>query len=89
MAANSFTPVSDKLIPTGSVASVAGTVFDLRTPTRFFIILITFDLIKQMLGWEMFLSSALVGTIMDLIITLSWPTQRELSTLFAGMYQAR
>jgi len=34
MAANSFTPVSDKLIPTGSVASVAGTVFDLRTPTR-------------------------------------------------------
>jgi len=34
MAANSFTPVSDKLIPTGAVASVAGTVFDLRTPTR-------------------------------------------------------
>lgn len=34
MAANSFTPVSDKLIPTGSVASVAGTVFDLRAPTR-------------------------------------------------------
>merc|ERR1712215_156612 len=34
MAANSFTPVSEKLIPTGSVASVAGTVFDLRTPTR-------------------------------------------------------
>merc|ERR1711936_1156922 len=34
MAANSFTPVSDKLIPTGSIASVAGTVFDLRTPTR-------------------------------------------------------
>ena len=30
----SFTPVSDKLIPTGSIASVAGTVFDLRTPTR-------------------------------------------------------
>ena len=47
MAANSFTPVSDKLIPTGSVASVAGTVFDLRTPTRFFIILITFDLINR------------------------------------------
>ena len=34
MAANSFTPVSDKLIPTGAVASVAGTVFDLRSPTR-------------------------------------------------------
>ena len=34
MAANSFTPVSDKLIPTGAVASVAGTVFDLRTDTR-------------------------------------------------------
>jgi len=34
MAANSFTPVSDKLIPTGSICSVAGTVFDLRTPTR-------------------------------------------------------
>jgi len=34
MAANSFTPVSDKLIPTGAIASVAGTVFDLRTPTR-------------------------------------------------------
>ena len=30
MAANSFTPVSDKLIPTGEVASVGGTVFDLR-----------------------------------------------------------
>jgi len=34
MAANGFTPVSDKLIPTGEVATVAGTVFDLRTPTR-------------------------------------------------------
>jgi len=34
MSANCFTPVSDKLIPTGAVASVAGTVFDLRTPTR-------------------------------------------------------
>ena len=34
MAANSFTPVSDKLIPTGAVASVAGTVFDLRSPTQ-------------------------------------------------------
>jgi len=34
MAANSFTPVSAKLIPTGAVASVAGTVFDLRIPTR-------------------------------------------------------
>jgi len=34
MAANHFTPVSDKLIPTGAIASVAGTVFDLRTPTR-------------------------------------------------------
>ena len=34
MAANNFTPVSDKLIPTGAVASVAGTVFDLRSPTR-------------------------------------------------------
>jgi len=34
MAANEFTPVSDKLIPTGAVASVAGTVFDLRAPTR-------------------------------------------------------
>ena len=44
MAANSFTPVSDKLIPTGSVASVAGTVFDLRTPTRSIVILITFDI---------------------------------------------
>ena len=32
--ANSFTPVSDKLIPTGAIASVAGTVFDLRSPTR-------------------------------------------------------
>ena len=30
MAADGFTPVSDKLIPTGEVASVAGTVFDLR-----------------------------------------------------------
>ena len=30
MAANGFTPVSDKLIPTGEVATVAGTVFDLR-----------------------------------------------------------
>ena len=34
LAANSFTPVTDKLIPTGALASVAGTVFDLRTPTR-------------------------------------------------------
>jgi len=34
MAANSFTPVSAKLIPTGAIASVAGTVFDLRTPIR-------------------------------------------------------
>jgi len=34
MAANQFTPVSDKLIPTGSLASVAGSVFDLRAPTR-------------------------------------------------------
>jgi len=34
MAANEFTPVSDKLIPTGAIASVAGTVFDLRAPTR-------------------------------------------------------
>ena len=33
MAANSFTPVSDKLIPTGEITSVAGTVFDLRCPT--------------------------------------------------------
>ena len=33
MAANHYTPVSDKLIPTGEVASVAGTVFDLRSPT--------------------------------------------------------
>jgi len=33
MAANSYTPVSDKLIPTGEIASVAGTVFDLRSPT--------------------------------------------------------
>ena len=34
---SSFTPVSDKLIPTGAIASVAGTVFDLRTPTRSFL----------------------------------------------------
>jgi len=34
LAANCFTPVTDKLIPTGAVASVAGTVFDLRAPTR-------------------------------------------------------
>jgi len=34
MAANSFTPVSSTLIPTGSMAPVAGTVFDLRSPTR-------------------------------------------------------
>jgi len=34
MAANSFTPVTEKLIPTGAIASVSGTVFDLRTPTR-------------------------------------------------------
>jgi len=34
MAANSYTPVSDKLIPTGSIKTVAGTVFDLRSPTR-------------------------------------------------------
>jgi len=33
MASNGYTPVSDKLIPTGEVATVAGTVFDLRTPT--------------------------------------------------------
>ena len=33
MAANSYTPVSDKLIPTGEIASVAGTLFDLRCPT--------------------------------------------------------
>merc|ERR1719474_2236588 len=34
LAANCFTPVTDKLIPTGAVAGVAGTVFDLRAPTR-------------------------------------------------------
>merc|ERR1712117_121208 len=34
MAANSYTPVSEKLIPTGEIASVAGTVFELRTPTQ-------------------------------------------------------
>ena len=33
MAASHYTPVSDKLIPTGEIASVAGTVFDLRCPT--------------------------------------------------------
>jgi len=34
MAADSITPVTEKLIPTGSIGSVAGSVFDLRTPTR-------------------------------------------------------
>merc|ERR1712215_355353 len=34
MAADSIPPVTEKLIPTGSIGSVAGSVFDLRTPTR-------------------------------------------------------
>ena len=34
MSCRSFTPVSDKLIPTGDIASVDGTVFDLTKPTR-------------------------------------------------------
>ena len=43
MAANGFTPVSDKLIPTGEVATVAGTVFDLRC--SFFFIFFKFNLL--------------------------------------------
>jgi hypothetical protein len=34
MNAEHYTPVSDKLIPTGVIAPVQGTVFDLRQPTR-------------------------------------------------------
>jgi len=34
MNAAHYTPVSDKLIPTGEIAPVQGTVFDLRQPTR-------------------------------------------------------
>lgn len=34
MACDHYTPVSDKLIPTGEIAPVGGTVFDLRFPTR-------------------------------------------------------
>jgi aldose 1-epimerase len=34
MNAEHYTPVSDKLIPTGEIAPVQGTVFDLRQPTR-------------------------------------------------------
>ncbi|XP_047499650.1 galactose mutarotase-like [Penaeus chinensis] len=33
--ANCFTPVSDQLIPTGELAPVGGTGFDLRSPTTF------------------------------------------------------
>ena len=32
--ADHYTPVSDTLIPTGEIAPVEGTVFDLRKPTR-------------------------------------------------------
>ena len=35
MACDHYTPVSDKLIPTGEIAPVGGTVFDLRFPTRY------------------------------------------------------
>lgn len=35
MACDSYTPVSDVLIPTGEITPVGGTVFDLRFPTRF------------------------------------------------------
>ena len=38
MACASYTPVSDKLIPTGEIATVEGTVFDLRNPTRYLIV---------------------------------------------------
>jgi len=34
MACDEYTPVSDKLIPTGEIRSVGGSVFDLRFPTR-------------------------------------------------------
>jgi len=34
MSCAAYTPVSDKLIPTGEIATVQGTVFDLRNPTR-------------------------------------------------------
>ncbi len=34
IAADQVTPTDERLCPTGTIASVAGTVFDLRTPTR-------------------------------------------------------
>ncbi|XP_023336109.1 aldose 1-epimerase [Eurytemora carolleeae] len=34
MTCSHYTPVSDKLIPTGEIAPVVGTIFDLRFPTR-------------------------------------------------------
>ena len=57
MAANGFTPVSDKLIPTGEVATVAGTVFDLRL---FFIFLTFVNLIP---GFPMIICQRFIANI--------------------------
>jgi aldose 1-epimerase len=50
MNAEHYTPVSDKLIPTGEIAPVQGTVFDLRQPTRQGEGLLIFSLKKNNVG---------------------------------------
>ena len=46
MACDEYTPVSDKLIPTGEIRSVGGSVFDLRFPTRYITLDFSFLLIN-------------------------------------------
>ena len=76
MAANSYTPVSDKLIPTGEIASVAGTVFDLRTPTQLGQVRVKWMTSSiYMLNYRYCLN-VLVVTTMDLITTLYLLTLR-------------